>query len=763
MTQRCWDPIIPARWLNPVARLAALVGVAVVVADAQTLETLARAFHDTPSAKTRAALERFAEAHPTGVDGALANLALGVAAVDDGDGPTALRHLVSAKPKLPALSDYIGFWLASAHEKTKNPLALGEALKPVWTADPVSPVTGKAAVLEARSLIDQSEPRPALTVLTRYAELLPQPQASLLQAEALDTAGDRAAAAAWYQTVYCGSPLSPEALEAFRSLKQLELDLGPRFPPALPQARLDRASKLLEARQYSQARGEFTAMASELTGTERDVARVRIGVADYMAKRTQVALSYLETLSIVAPEADAERLYYIAAALERLDRDPEIQSVLGQIAAKYPASPWRLKALLLAAYPFLLDNNASGYVPIYQACTDAFPDSSEAAGCHWHLTFNAWMARKPESAALLREHVRRYPASEKANAALYFLGRLSEQSRDLASAKRFYREISERFPNTYYGVQSRTRLAAPEIASAGLTSEADTFLRSLPPVKATNADFEPNAAAAKRIVRARLLERAALDYWADGELRFGARRGDSEPFVMATELAEQATRRGAVPVALRHIKGTANGYLSLPLDAAPVRFWKLAFPMPYRTSIEEQARENGLDPFLLAALIRQESEFDPKVVSYARAIGLTQVMPATGRELSRKLGIRNYRTDRLKDAETNLRLGSYYLKEIFDAFNGRVEPSLAAYNAGKSRADRWLGWAGYREPAEFVESIPFQQTREYVQILIRNADVYRRLYENEPAQIAAAPQPAAKEEPSGKPKAASSRKPPARR
>jgi len=161
---------------------------------------------------------------------------------------------------------------------------------------------------------------------------------------------------------------------------------------------------------------------------------------------------------------------------------------------------------------------------------------------------------------------------------------------------------------------------------------------------------------------------------------------------------------------------------------APDKFWRLAFPLPYRGSIETYAREQSLDPFLVAALIRQESEFNPKAVSHANARGLTQVLPGTGRELSRKLKIPRYKTAMLFTPDTNVKIGTYYLKALLDQLQGRWEPTLASYNAGKSRVTSWLSATNYHEPAEFVESIPFNETRVYVESVLRNAEVYRRLY-----------------------------------
>jgi soluble lytic murein transglycosylase len=105
-----------------------------------------------------------------------------------------------------------------------------------------------------------------------------------------------------------------------------------------------------------------------------------------------------------------------------------------------------------------------------------------------------------------------------------------------------------------------------------------------------------------------------------------------------------------------------------------------------------------------------------------------QVMPATGREISRKLGVTPFTTQKLLDPKISLQFGTYHFKTWLDALNGEVEVALAAYNAGKSRAERWVSAAKWRETAEFVETIPFTETREYVQAVIRNADLYRRLY-----------------------------------
>ena len=180
------------------------------------------------------------------------------------------------------------------------------------------------------------------------------------------------------------------------------------------------------------------------------------------------------------------------------------------------------------------------------------------------------------------------------------------------------------------------------------------------------------------------------------------------------------------------MKRYAPGYLSLPLESAPQEFWRLAFPLPYRAAVETYSRANDLDPCLLAALIRQESEFDPKAISRARAYGLTQVLPGTGRLLSRRAGLPYFKPELLFQPEVNIRLGAFYIKSLILQFDGSVETALAAYNAGKNRAALWRTWSEFREPAEFIETIPYSETRNYVQTVLRNADLYRRLYPETP-------------------------------
>src|SRR5262249_43918359 len=136
--------------------------------------------------------------------------------------------------------------------------------------------------------------------------------------------------------------------------------------------------------------------------------------------------------------------------------------------------------------------------------------------------------------------------------------------------------------------------------------------------------------------------------------------------------------------AIKYIKVLTPSYLFFSIDSAPADFWRLAFPLPYRKDLERFSKENSLDPFLIAGLVRQETEFDSRAVSPANARGLTQIEPSTGRELNRHFKFTQYTTARLFEPTLNLQFGSYYFKQLFDSLSGNTEAALAAYNAGLS-------------------------------------------------------------------------------
>jgi soluble lytic murein transglycosylase len=716
-------PIIPARccssrWSGS-RRLIALACLAACGAFAQSLETVAANYRKTPNARTRAAVVRFADLHRSDRNGALALLVLGATEIDQRQFGDAITHLTAARKRLPELADHVAYLSSLAQSGLRDFPAVEKLLSPVWGFAPASPLVGKAVSLQAHAYLDSGEAAKAVALVEQHRKDLPGTDGELLLAQAYEASGNSSAAAEHYLKIYSEQPLAKEASDAEAALA--------RFPAPSPHVLLVRGLRLVDGGDYARAAKELTALLPQLSGADLDVARVRIGAARYLARDNKPAADYLGSFESATPESEAERLYYLLQSQRRLERIDDMQSTLNRIAASYPQSPWYLQALITSANYYSAHNQADVSEQLYRSCFGSFPNDPESAQCHWKVAWTEYLRDPGPSESMLREHLQRYPQSDHVSPALYFLGRIAESRSDWASARAYYEEINRAYPNYYYAMLARERLRFSSIAAATRSQDTAQFLSTVRVTERKVESFEASTLTRQRIDRAHLLATAGLDELAEAELRFGA-KADGQPQIMALELAQLASQRESPDQGIRYIKHFAPGYLSMAIENAPPKFWQLAFPMPYRRQLEEDCRALSLDPYLVAALIRQESEFNPKAISKANARGLTQVLPSTGRQVSRQLKMRGFRTAMLYSPDTNLKIGTYYLRALFDQLDGKWEATLASYNAGKSRVTGWMATGTFHEPAEFVESIPFNETRVYVQSVLRNAEVYRRLY-----------------------------------
>ncbi len=694
---------------------------------AQSLETIATRFRKQPSPANRAALTRYANAHPKDSSGALALLALGVTEDEQKQYQQSANHLQSAQARLPLLDDFAAYTRADALRNMQQPRQALNALDTVMSHSPDSPLRGKAALLAAQCYLDLHQPEKAVEAIAAHRKEIPDTEAELTLARALEAAGKPTESAGHYQWIWYEFPLSAEAPEAGAALARLRS--APGYPAETSGLLLTRCRKLADAGD-SRAASEIEAAIPRMAAADQELARIKLGAIRYHRRDYAGADLYLQSLQLNTPEADAERLYYVQLSAGRLQRWPEVQDALSRLERWHAQSKWRIEALVAAANQYVVSQQPQAALPLYHACFEGFPQDAHAAVCHWKYVWQDYLAKRAGAADELLDHTRRFPGSANAPAAVYFLARIAESQHDSGRARAYYSEIVRLYPNYYYGALARQRLGDAAVNAAAPSPAATAELAALHLSGGEHApDLLPDAATRPRLERARLLASAGLEDFAETELRFvGQNGGQGE--VIAVALAELANRLQEPDRGIRFIKHYAPEYLELPLNSATESLWKLAFPIPYRSALEKDARLFSLDPYLVAALIRQESEFNPKAVSGANAYGLAQVMPSTGRMVSRRVSIRRFRANMLFTPEVNLRIGTFYMRMLLDQLQDRPEAVLASYNAGKSRVTDWLGRARFEEPAEFVESIPFTETRNYVESVLRNADIYRRLYAN---------------------------------
>lgn len=745
----CSARITQARWFKT-SLIAAILSVT-ALAQSVGVEPLAREYFKNPTLAGRTGLLHFSQQHLKDSDGALALLAVAQSDIDAKRDLEALAELKGLEKRLSKIADYVAFLTATAQFDLKEYEHAAKSASLTWTIPEKSPLISRAAMLAAKALTQAEKPREALEILKHNYADLSQPAGDELLAETFEASRDLASAANYYQRVYYQYPSSKEAADAAAGMARMRTAMGDAYPPVMPSASFARAQKLLDTGFARLARQEFEALIPKLGGADKDTAEVRAGAAMVQSGAYVPALKYLKELKLPAgSDPDAERYSWIVTAARRSDAPGEIATALNDLATHCPTSKWRLEGLSAAGLYYFLKGQPDHYAALYKQCAESFPSDPQAAMCHWRYSLATYLRNRDEAAPLLKDHVRNYPADENVPASLYFLGRIAESKNDLSGARTYYEEISHSYPNFYYSLLARNRLADPKIAAAANPSPAvRDFLTSVKfPLRRRVEDFTANPATRIRLERAGLLFTAALDSLAEGELRFGGKT-DAQGPVIAMELAASSTRRGQPDQGIRWIKAMAPAYLMYPIESAPRDFWRYAFPLPYRDVLEKYSKEQGLDPFVTAGLIRQESEFDARVISYAHAYGLMQILPSTGRELGVRLGIRRVATTDLFNPLVNIQLGTFYMKSLLASFNNELERTLASYNAGKGRVTQWLtGAPQYREPAEWVETIPFDQTRGYVESVIRNADFYRRLYADHPweatpvAYKAPAPAPA---------------------
>jgi peptidoglycan lytic transglycosylase len=692
----------------------------------RALAKLARGLRDNPTAASYAALSAFANSDARNELGARAALALGYYDLTRGKTDLALSWFRRAADE-KLLREYVLYWESQAYlnlGRREEALAELESLRRDFSA---SVMTEQIVTSLAQTALAVDRPEEAAVILDGYPKTTSRPALLLLRAQAREklaaAKGEKPlAAAADYLDLYYRFPLNEEAAVAGGKIPFLKTALGEEFPGTPMQKQIARAESFYLARRWTDAQSEYSKLIPDLSGADRQRAELRVAQS---AIRAGGLPDLLTSLQLTDPELDAERLYSLSQAHRSLDLESQMLAEIEDLSKRFPQSSWLEDGLYAAGNYYWVNLDRDRASDFYRRAIGLFPDGKNASSASWRIAWTAYLQRKPESTDMLEAFVRQFPSSDYVPDALYFLGRAYERSGSVAHARSFYLAGASRFPLTYFGAKAAERME-PEPKGIGTSpvNPAD-FLSVIPdPPRVGPLDQPLSASAEEHEARARALSSIAFDASAELEYRAAyAASGSPQSLLDAASAAEAAGRYPAGILAMRQVfpEIEARRFEDLPMEA-----WRTAFPLPYAARVHSLAAHQRLDPMLIAGLIRQESAFDSDAVSRAGAVGLMQILPSTGRRLARQLGLR-YSRSRLADPGYNLWLGSRYLANLIESF-GTPEAALAAYNAGEDRVAQWTAGQNYQETAEFVESIPFTETRNYVKVVMRNADVYREVY-----------------------------------
>ena len=632
-----------------------------------------------------------------------------------------------------AIGDYILFYRAKSKlmlERKKDALNDFRLLEGRY---PDSPLSREALTNQCQILLAMNEATSALALLDN-PRIGTNPETLYYQARALDLAGKKEKATELYLLVYSRYPTSKFSPLAERYL----LSLSPRALESVRNydARLQRAESLISEENFKSARTLLVALGriSAPNSKSSEKRSLLFGEVEYHLGRTSAAIPYFRKVTSLDPALHAKALYLEGLCSRKLEKEEAFLALRDKALKLYPRSSEAEELCYSAATYFDVkyEKSQEAYALLY----DAFPQGKYAERALWKLALSAYFEKKYDEAALgFWKYLHVYPSPSSATSAMYWMGRCYQKLGDSENAKYLFRRVRALANESYYGqraLEAETSLKTEPRVSAG----GD---RPLPASRSSagEIDFnqviavcdakelqpltiaEPDSSGAQVIERARQLMTAGLTDLALTELRWGSRQYPQDDDAFCYIMARIYVSKQDYDAAIACMHKAFPDYNVRPVASLPIEIWDIFFPVRHWEAISEQAARVKIDSNLVLAVIRQESAFNEKAHSKANARGLMQVLPSTGRKLAKQARITRYNVKKLYQAETNIALGTRYLAFLLQQY-GKSELALAAYNAGDSRVDRWLNEWGNLDMAEFVEQIPFSETRAYVKRVLNN-------------------------------------------
>jgi soluble lytic murein transglycosylase len=479
--------------------------------------------------------------------------------------------------------------------------------------------------------------------------------------------------------------------------------------------RLERAERLLQGRAYQPAQSEAEALLGEpLEPAQRDRAfRVSFEAARRPAQYDAAAAIAQRALAALPSERRAHWLLELARLQQRRGRDQAV-GLLDRLVRQYPKSPEAAEALLIKAQLLDSANRPTDARAVYRTLATAHPDEPEAGTALWRLAWSAWFrSAHAEAGSLWGQMLKVRGGQSQREAAAYWSGRASEERGAREQAVRQYAQLVADAPRTYYGVLAGRRATAHVAPSR-------------PPAVSLPADPLEPLKADGRYARIEALRAVGLGEVADEELDELTRRSHGDPrrlFAISAAWVQEARHHMALRILKRHFYGIAR----TGSEAAPRAFWEMLYPMAWRTEVTAAAQRASVDPLLVAAVVREESAYDPRARSRVGARGLMQLMPDTARPLARARGPDFANGDLLDDPGANVEMGAAYFAGLLRDF-GDPRLATAAYNAGPGRVREWWGGRRTSDIEAWVEHIPYDETRGFVKRVMLSWEEYRRLY-----------------------------------
>jgi soluble lytic murein transglycosylase len=654
---------------------------------------------------------------------AQANLANAIKLENDGEHTKALALLTNPATRQDgALAVYVEYYKGLAElrlNRTADALATFRALR---SKSPVGNVAELAALREAECDELLGDPRAAMAVYEQLSQTKTMAPDEILMklGMAAQDAGDVDRARAAFERVYYDYPLG-EFADAADALVN-----GTQTSPTAAKFKQDlaRAERLFTAKMYAAARSTFEKLRLTAEAEDRTLIRLRVAECDFFLRRSRAAADALKPFAESGTRT-AEALYYYAMAQRELNNDL-FHTLLRRVVAEFPGTNWAEDALNSLALADARDDQDAAADQESLELFENFPKGRYTERAAWRIGWRAYRNRNYAEAVRIFERAAfNFPRSDYRPAWLYWSGRAHEALNEPELAEARYSIDVIDYLNTYHGRLSLQRLGgripdrATVVPARASSLEEPESVVTLP----------PNAALVKALLAARIYDEAA------DELRYAQRIwGDSGTIeaTFAWTYREQghfetgARQMSLYRSSINAMKRAYPQFYTAGGEQLPREILRIIYPLAYWDLIQKHSIANGLDPFLVAALMCQESTFVANIRSPAKAVGLMQLVAPTARQYAKRLGI-PYSSAVLTNPELNIRIATAYLGDQLREY-GSWYRVLAAYNAGDSRVRRWTTEREGLSQEEWIDDIPFYETQTYVRKLLANAEDYRRLY-----------------------------------
>jgi soluble lytic murein transglycosylase len=655
--------------------------------------------------QTKAERERFAAA---------------VEALRGGDWQEAARGFGAAARRGALLADYAQFFLAEALARQGDLVAARRAVESLPDRHPESSLA-PLAVLQAAGLAARQGDEPAAEALLRrflreFGGHAEGPGVRYLLGLSLEAQGRGLDAAQVFRELWLTAPASAYGEAAGDRLKLLAF-AGVTVPPPTVVERIDRAERLLAGGARAGAREEAEALLAELPDPELTLRGLRV-LSGAWRRGGRYDLAEQAANRALAEVGEARRaplLIELARLQQRIGARELALATLERLMREQPGAMEVADALLQSGRLLEDAGRTADAEALYRRLVADFPDHDAAGVALWRLGWSAYL--RPDLRAAAAEFARlntlpaggpyRYPAA-------YWAARAREALGEEAEAGRLYGLLVAETPRSYYGILAGRRARVKTAARV----RANTITLPAEPLRPLAGD--------RRFARATALSDLGLVEFAVSELEDILSRSladSSKLYALAAAFARQERYH----LALRILRRYFSDLVSSGDPALPRAFWEIVYPLGWQRELVEAATRGGVDPFLVAAFVREESSFFPAARSPVGARGLMQLMPETARPLALRRGLAFGDGDLLDDPAPNLQLGSAFLARLLAEF---PDPRLAAaaYNAGPARVREW--WAGRKSDDVdlFVEQIPFDETRRFVKRVMVSWQEYRRIY-----------------------------------